>query len=281
MTNAEGNTVKVTTSAGLDRDQDRESRRQGHPPGRNRHRHGRRGRERSDQRRIDPRRRCEAAAASARCSAAAAAAGSGGGVGGGPERRLSAAANPRCSAKVASESNPLRHHRLSCGPAIADRRAVRPTARSSKRSFMSHIDSNRRRPAATAVVATGPPARLPRPGGLRRHPRAPHVHERQRLRHDARGRRTGTGGHRAPGAARVQRRCANACRRTASRCRNAPPASGGVPEVRAVQADFSAARRRRWATAAERCDPRAVAEPRSRSAAAAASRPVPTRRSDA
>ena len=58
VTNAEGNTVKVDDLARRDRDQDRQSQRQGHPPRRNRDRHGRRGRRRSAQRRIDPRRRC-------------------------------------------------------------------------------------------------------------------------------------------------------------------------------------------------------------------------------
>ena len=155
---------------GLDRDQDRESRRRGHSSGRNRHRHGSHGREGRDQRRIDPRRRCEPAAASARCSAVRAAAGAVAASAVGPEEAAHpAAANPRCSAKAASEPEPtdgttdyLADPRSPPGGACVRRHDHR------KGALMSHIDSNRRKPAATAVARSGPTARQSRAGGLRR-----------------------------------------------------------------------------------------------------------------
>ncbi len=100
---------------------------------------------------------------------------------------------------------------------------------------MSHIDSNRRKPAAQDRRGARTPARLSRPGGLRQFlEKLVHEHQRVRRNHD----------RRRPQAPKdrsrdASRRCANACRKTGSRCRNGLPASD-APAALAVQADFSA-----------------------------------------
>ena len=123
-------------------------------------------------------------------------------------------------------------HRLSCGPAIAARRGVRPRHDHRQRSLMPHIISNRRKPATAHRHRAGPAARLPRAGGLRRIVESLGANAARRPRPARAPRaRAPPGRARRSGRARASRRCANACRRTGSRCRNdprpAPPAARG------------------------------------------------------